>query len=109
MYIITEYQVLIAKARHMRIAFISYSDNKRVLQMEGLGLTIDSTTYYNTVRHNRPSSEDYQTIQGLLVTLADSGFIWRCRVKIKEDSEGNILSQKLVQIFFIHPKQIYLA
>ena len=80
----TEYQILTAKARHMRMAFISYSDSKRVLQMEGLGLTIDSTTYYNTVRHNRPSSEDCQAIQGLLVALADSGFVWRCRVEVEE-------------------------
>ena len=40
-------EVLTARARHMRMAFISYSDSKRVLQMEELGLTIDSTTYYN--------------------------------------------------------------
>ena len=105
----TEYQVLVAKARHMRMTFISYSDSKRVLQMEGLGITIDSTTYYNTVRDNRPLSEDCQMIQSLLVVLADSSFVWRCRVKVEEDSEGNILSQKLVQISFIHPKQIYLA
>ena len=25
--------------------------------MEGLGFTIDSATYYNTVRHNRPSAD----------------------------------------------------
>jgi len=53
----------------MRIAMISYSDSQRVLQMEGLGFTIDSTTYYNTVRHNRPSVDNYQTIQGLLVCV----------------------------------------
>ena len=105
----TEYQVLAAKARHMHMTFFSYSDSKRVLQMKGLGLTIDSTTYCNTIRHNRLSSEDCQTIQGLLVALADSGFGWRCRVEKEEDSERNILSQKLVQIFFIHPKQTYLG
>jgi hypothetical protein len=105
----TEYQVLTAKARNMRMAFISYSDSKRVLQMEGLGFTIDPTTYYNTVRHNRPSPEDCQTIQGLLVALADSGFLWRTRVEVEEDPNGNMISQKLIQIFFIHPKQVYLA
>ena len=70
----TEYQILTTRARHMRFAMISYSDSKRVLQMEGLGFTIDSSTYYNTVRHNRISSDDSQTIQGLLVALADAGF-----------------------------------
>ena len=70
----TEYKILTTKARHMRFAMISYSDSKRVLQMEGLGFTIDSSTYYNTVRHNRPSSDDCQTIQGLLVALEDAGF-----------------------------------
>jgi hypothetical protein len=105
----TEYKILIAKARHMRFAMISYSDSKRVLQMEGLGFTIDSSTYYNTVRHNRPSSDDSQTIQGLLVALADAGFRWRCRVEVEEDPERNIISQKLTQIFFLHPRQITLA
>ena len=105
----TEYKILTTKARHMRFAMISYSDSKRVLQMEGLGFTIDSSTYYNTVRHNRPSPEDSQTIQGLLVALADAGFRWRCRVEVEEDPAQNIISQKLIQIFFIHPKQIALA
>jgi hypothetical protein len=58
----TEYKILTTKARHMRFAMISYSDSKRVLQMEGLGFTIDSSTYYNTACHNRPSSDDSQTI-----------------------------------------------
>ena len=40
----TEYKILTTKARHMRFAMISYSDSKRVLQMEGLGFTIDSTS-----------------------------------------------------------------
>jgi hypothetical protein len=105
----TEYKILTTKARHMRFAMVSYSDSKRVLQMEGLGFTIDSSTYYNTVRHNRPSSDDSQTIQGLLVALADAGFRWRCRVGIEEDPEGNIISQKLTQIFFLYPRQITLT
>jgi hypothetical protein len=42
----------------MRFAMISYFNSKRVLQIEGLGFTIDSSTYYNTMRHNRPSPED---------------------------------------------------
>jgi hypothetical protein len=104
-----EYQVLTAKARNMRIAMIPYSDSQRVLQMEGLGFTIDSTTYYNTVRHNRPSADDCQTIQGLLVALADAGFLWRSRVEYEEDSAGNVISQKLIQIFFMNQQQIALA
>jgi hypothetical protein len=58
----TEFKIMAAKARHMRFAMIFYSDSKRMLEMEGLGFTIDSSTYYNTVRHNRPSSDDSQTI-----------------------------------------------
>ena len=65
----------------MRIAMISYSNCQRVLQMEGLGFTIDSTTYYNTVHHNRPSADDCRTFQGLLVALADAGFLCRSRVE----------------------------
>jgi hypothetical protein len=42
----TEYKILTTKARHMRFAMISYSDSKRVLQMEGLGFTIDSARRY---------------------------------------------------------------
>ena len=53
-----EYQTLTAKARNIRIAMISYSNSQRVLQMEVLGFTIYSTTYYNTVRHNQPSADD---------------------------------------------------
>jgi hypothetical protein len=104
-----EYQILTAKARNMRMAMISYSDSQRVLQMEGLGFTIDSTTYYNTVRHNRPSADDCQTIQGLLVALADAGFLWRSRVEYEEDPAGNVISQKLIQIFFMNKQQVVLA
>jgi hypothetical protein len=77
--------------------------------MEGLGFTIDSATYYNTVRHNRPSADDCQTIQGLLVALADAGFLWRSRVEYEEDPAGNVISQKLVQIFFMNKQQVVLA
>ena len=104
-----EYQILTAKARNMRIAMISYSNSQRVLQMEGLGFTIDSTTYYNTVRHNRPSADDCQTIQGLLVALADAGFLWRSRVEYEEDPIGNVISQKFIQIFFMNKQQVVLV
>lgn len=104
-----EYQTLTNRARNMRYAMIPYSDSHRVFQMEGLGFTISSSTYYNTVRHNRPSSEDSQTIQGLLVALAENGFRWRCRVETEDDPNGNVVSQKLVQIFFMHHRQIALA
>jgi hypothetical protein len=30
-------------------------------------------------------------------------------VKVEEDPIGNIISQKLIQIFFIHPTQVTLA
>ena len=53
-----EYHTLTKKPRNMRIAMISYSNSQRVLQMEVLGFTIYSTTYYNTVRHNQPSADD---------------------------------------------------
>jgi len=105
----TEYQILTTRARHMRCAMISYSDSKRVHEMEGLGFTIDSSTYYNTVRHIRPRSDDSQIIQGLLVAQADAGFRWRCRVEIEEDPAGNVISQKLIQVFFMHPKQAALV
>ena len=49
--------------------------------MEGLGFILDSATYYNTVRHNLRSANDYQTMQGFLVALADAGFLWRSRVE----------------------------
>jgi hypothetical protein len=79
--------------------------------MEGLDFTIDSTTYYNTVRHNRPCVDDCQTIQDLLVALADAGFLWRSRIEYEEDPAGNVISQKLIQIFFIvadsHSSTIY--
>jgi hypothetical protein len=104
-----EYQILTAKARNMRMAMVFYSSSRRVLQMEGLGFTIDSTTYYNTVRHNRPSADDCQTIQGLLVALADANFFWRFRVECEEDPAGNVISQKLIQIFFMSKQQVVLA
>jgi hypothetical protein len=53
----------------MRMALTSDSDRERVLQVEGWGLTIGSITYYNTMRHNGPSSEDCQVAQGLLVCV----------------------------------------
>jgi hypothetical protein len=40
------------------------------------------------------------------LTAASSG---ACRVEVEEDSEDSILSQKLVLIFFSHPKQIHLV
>jgi hypothetical protein len=102
----TEYQVLAAKAQHMRMTFISYSDSKRVLQMEGLGLTIDSTTYYIIIGYR---SKTVRRFKACWLRWLTAAFVWRCRVEVEEDSEGNILGQKLVQISFIHPKQIYLA
>jgi hypothetical protein len=59
---ITEYKILIIKARYMRLAIISYFNSKRVLQIKGLRFIINFSTYYNTVRYNSSSSDNYQII-----------------------------------------------
>ena len=104
---LAEYQQLIKNARKHRMAMISYSTNQRVLEQEGLGLTISSKTYYNLVRTKLPDKDDAgETIQGLLIALEDAGFLFRIRVAVEEDLEGNPISRKLIQIFFIHREQI---
>ena len=53
-----------------------------------------------------PNKEDSRTIEGLLVALADHGFIYRARVQETVDATGTVVDRKLVQIWFTHPRLI---
>ena len=87
-----EYQILITKAQNIYIAMIIYSSSQYIFQIERLSFTINSTIYYNTVQYNWPFADDCQTIQDLLVVLADASFLWHSQIKYKEDLAGNVIS-----------------
>jgi hypothetical protein len=91
-----EYQALIRTARKHREVIISYLDSRRVLEAKGSGLTLIIREFYNTVRDLAPDKDKPDTIDGLLVALHEAGFIYRTRVKIEEDEEGNPVKKQMI-------------
>ena len=100
-----EYQVLKAQARAHRVSILPYSLSRRVLDaVDGSGLSLTRREYYNLKKHQIPDGRDEKTIEGLLYALDAADFIHRCRIEDEFDESGTILSRKLVQIWFTHPK-----
>jgi hypothetical protein len=67
-------------------------------------MTLPAKDYYNLVRTPLRQVEDTYTANALLFILEDNDFIFRCRVELKENLDGKVITRKLVQVFFIHPK-----
>ena len=92
-----------------RTSVIAYSASRRVLESEEFGLSLTSRQYYNLVRKMKPDGEDPQTIVGLLAALEDQGFVYSTRVKEEVNAKGEVVSRKLIQIWFTHPRLIEAA
>jgi hypothetical protein len=63
-----------------------------------LRVPLTSQQYYNTVRFMKRDKKAPKTIAGLLITLDQAGFMYRTRVNKELDSNGHVLSKKLIQI-----------
>jgi hypothetical protein len=68
---------------------------------------VSARDYYNTVRKERPDKLKPKTIVALLRMLEDNDFIYRTRVSVEESIVG--ITRKLIQLFWIHRKQIEAA
>ena len=102
-----EYRVLKAQAQAHRISVLPYSLSRRVLDaVDGTGLSLTRREYYNLKKHQSLDSRDEKTIEGLLYALDAAGFVYRCRIEDEFDDAGKIVSRKLIQIWFTHPKLI---
>jgi hypothetical protein len=104
-----EYQQLVTVGKRFRTAIVLYSITRRVLEQEDYGMTLPAKDYYNLIRTPLGQVEDTHTVNALLLVLEDNGFIFRCRVELKEDLVGRVIVRKLVQIFFIHLEQVHLS
>jgi Fe2+ or Zn2+ uptake regulation protein len=78
-----EHKAFIYTAIKHRIAVILYSDSRRVLEAKKYRIIISTREYYNTMRKIIPNSVMPKTVNRLLVTLEEEGFIYRIRVKEK--------------------------
>src|SRR5947207_13787069 len=93
-----EYQALIRTTRKHRIAVILYSESRRVLKAEELGLVLTTREYYNSLRKSVPNIAQLETIDALLIELYKAGFVYKTRIRVKEDGEGNIVKKQIVQL-----------
>ena len=93
-----DYQALIRTARKHRIAIIPYSESRRVFEAEELGLVLTSREYYNSLRKSVPDIAQPETIDALLMELHEAGFVYRTRVRVEEDGEGNVVKRQMVQL-----------
>jgi MULE transposase domain len=111
----TENQNLLSKYRQLvNLAFkhhdnlVLYSQSRRILDSEDLDLFLSSKKYYNLVQ-NQPADMNLKSIQGLLKALDDANFIHHQRVSTEFDNKGKLISKRLIQIWFIHLKQLAAA
>jgi hypothetical protein len=59
---------------------LPYSDSRRLIDAEDLGLVLSSKQYYNLIRKETPDKLKPYTVEALLLSLYDQGFIYRTRV-----------------------------
>ena len=86
-----------------------YSDSRRLVDAEDLGVIVLAKDYYNIVRKEIPDKSKPKTIVALLRMLEDNGFIYRTRVNIEENESGITVARKLIQLFWAHHKQLEAA
>ena len=105
-----EYQTLKAQAEAHRISILPYNLSRQVLDAtDSSGLTLTRREYYNLKKNAAPDCRDDSTIDGLLYALDDTGFIYRCRVDSEVTESGKVISRRLIQIWFTHPKLLQLS
>ena len=73
------------------------------------GLSLTPREYYNLKKGQTLNAKDKKSINGLLYSLDDVKFQYRCRVSDEVDKSGKIVSRKLIQIWFTHLKLIEAA
>jgi hypothetical protein len=100
------FQEAIRQAKKHRQQILPYSDSRRLLDAEELGVIVSVKDYYNTVRKELPDKSKPKTIVALLRMLEDNEFVYRTRVSTEEDETGKPLTRKLLQLFWAHRKQL---
>src|SRR5437763_16044981 len=98
-------------AKKHREQVLPYSDSRRLIDAEKLGLILSSKQYYNLIRKEVPDKLKPSTIEALLLSLDGHGFIYRTRVSEEEDKEeeGKVISSKLSQLLFAHKEKLEAA
>lgn len=107
-----EYKILKAQARAHRVSVLPYSTSRRVLDaVDGTGLTLSRREYYNLQKYQTLDGRDTKTIDGLVYALDTAEFIHRYRVEKEYDAADpdKVVSKKLIQIWFTHPKLIQIG
>jgi hypothetical protein len=74
-----EYVEDLCQSKKHREQVLPYSDSRRLIDAEDLGVIVSARDYYNTVRKERPDKLKPKTIVALLRTLKDSEFVYRTR------------------------------
>ena len=64
-----------------------------------MGLVLTSREYYNSLRKSVPDKAQPETINALLVELHEASFVYRTRVWVEEDEEGNVVKRKMVPVW----------
>jgi hypothetical protein len=57
---------------------------------------LTSREYYNSLRKSVPDITRPETIDALLIEFHEAGFVYRTRVRVKEDGEGNVVKKQMV-------------
>jgi hypothetical protein len=84
------------QAKEHRQPVLPYTDSRRLVNAEDLGVIVSAKDYSNTVRKELPDKSKPKTIAALLRTLEDNGCVYRSRFSVDEDETGTVTSRKLI-------------
>jgi hypothetical protein len=96
-------------AKKHRQQALPYSDSRRLIDAEEFGLVLSSRAYYNSIRKEILDRNKPHTIEALLLSLHDQGFIYHAWVSEELDKEDRVIARKLTQLFFAHREQLEAA
>jgi hypothetical protein len=71
-------------------------NSRRFIDAEDLGLIFSKKQYYNLIQKKVSDKIKLYTIEALLLSLNDSGFIYKTQVSIEENKTKKIITHKLI-------------
>ena len=69
-----------------------------MLKSEEFGIIISAREYYNSVRKIITNKEQPRIIDRLLIVFQEEGFIYRIRIKIKENNASEPTKRQIIQL-----------
>ena len=98
-------------ARKYRLTDQPYSEAKKLLTQDSLGITMTPKDYYNMIRHKIPDRNNLESVVGIVQALNEEGLKVRflARDEVDKNNGGKIVRRTLTNVFFWSSESVPFA